>query len=286
MRANLAVISALAANILWGLSSLYWVMLTDAPPDQLIYFRIIFSFLVLMVILIGSRQASEVRTAAGSPRILLIYAGSGLSVAVNWAAFMWGSIHGHVIETGLGYLLAPLANVAFGVLFLRERLTRARGLAVALMVVGVSILILRSADLIAWVYLTIGLTFGVFSLLRKLGPLGPLTGLGLETSLLTVWVGLGAASGALSIDYLAWAPREQILLLSLCGFVSVLPLWLFSVANRSLRLADLGFLQYALPTTQFILAVTVYGQQVSPNTLACLVIIWVALGVIVIDTLA
>jgi chloramphenicol-sensitive protein RarD len=145
---------------------------------------------------------------------------------------------------------------------------------------------LRSADLTAWVYLTIGLTFGIFSLLRKLGPLGPLTGLSLETTLLTAGAGLGAVAGAFSIDYPAQAQGEQIALLSLCGFVSVAPLWLFSIANRSLRLADLGFLQYALPATQFILAVTVYGQRISPNTLVCLTIVWIALGIIVIDTLA
>jgi EamA domain-containing membrane protein RarD len=44
------------------------------------------------------------------------------------------------------------------------------------------------------------------------------------------------------------------------GIVSVIPLWLFPVANRALPLSTPGFFQYMLPTTQFILAVTFYRQ--------------------------
>jgi chloramphenicol-sensitive protein RarD len=277
--------AALAAYVLWGLSSLYWRLLADVPSLQLLCFRVISSLLVLVVLLAASGKLRALFSAGRNLRTLLIYAGSGLSVAINWAAFMWGSIHGHVVETGLGYLLAPLVSVIFGVLFLRERLDRMRGLAVVLMTVGVGSLILRGHDLHAWIYLSIGLTFGAYSLLRKLGPLDSLTSLALETGLLTAWVGLGAASGILTIDYVAYASPKLISLLCLCGVISIVPLWLFSVANRSLRLADLGFFQYALPTTQFILAITIYDQPLSINTLASLAIIWSALGIVVVSTL-
>jgi hypothetical protein len=50
---------------------------------------------------------------------------------------------------------------------------------------------------------------------RKLGPLGSLTGLALETALLTTGVGIGVASGALTFGHVAEAPAAQIGLLSL-----------------------------------------------------------------------
>lgn len=279
-------VAAVAAYVLWGLSALYWRLLADVPALQLFCFRIVFSLLTLAAFVAGSRQAKVVFSAVRSPRMLLVHAGSGLSVAINWAAFMWASIHGHVIETGVGYLLAPPVSVAFGVAVLRERLNRAKALAVVLMLVGIALLIVRNGDLIIWVYLTIGMTFGIFGLLRKLSPLGPVTGLAVETALPTLAVGIGAASGTVTFSYLAWGPASQVLLLCLCGLVSIIPLWLFAIASRSLRLADLGFFQYLLPTTQFVLAVTVYAQPISFDTLASLAIIWIALGIVVFDALA
>jgi hypothetical protein len=76
-------------------------------------------------------------------------------------------------------------------------------------------------------------------------------------------------------------PAPQVLLLCLGGLVSIIPLWLFAIASRSLRLADLGFFQYLLPTTQFVLAVTVYAQPISFDTLASLAIIWIGMGIVV-----
>lgn len=39
-------------------------------------------------------------------------------VVINWGTFIWASIHGHILESGLGYMLAPFVAIAVGTLAL------------------------------------------------------------------------------------------------------------------------------------------------------------------------
>ncbi len=276
--------SALAAYALWGVSSLYWHLLPSVPPEELLSYRVLLSCIVLLLVLLVTRTLKATIRAALTRRNLAIYSCSALSIATNWTVFMWGAVHGHVIETGVGYLIAPLINVAFGALVLRERLTPAKYAAVALMVTGLAFLISNGGDLTIWIYLTIGISFGAYSLFRKLGPLGAIQGLAVETSLLTVVVIAAFLFGGISLTLPLVSSPHQVTILAFGGVVSVVPLWLFSVANRALRLGTLGFFQYALPTTQFALAILYYGQLPSAVTIVSLAIIWSALAIVVLES--
>ena len=75
------------------------------------------------------------------------------------------------------------------------------------------------------------------------------------------------------------------MLLLLAGSVSVLPLWLYAVAAKRLPLVSLGFYQYILPTTQLLLALLYYGQTPSLNTVLSFALIWLALFVVMGETL-
>jgi chloramphenicol-sensitive protein RarD len=72
----------------------------------------------------------------------------------------------------------------------------------------------------------------------------------------------------------------NITLLALCGFVSVIPLALFAYAASHLSLSIMGFFQFVLPLTQLFVAIAIYRQPVSHNTLLCFSII--ALGLVLI----
>jgi chloramphenicol-sensitive protein RarD len=43
----------------------------------------------------------------------------------------------------------------------------------------------------------------------------------------------------------------------------------------------MGFFQFVLPTTQLFVALAMYHQQISVNTMACFATIWGALAVII-----
>ncbi|MCH6171905.1 EamA family transporter [Pseudonocardia alaniniphila] len=275
------------ANVILGTSSLYWHALGDVSPTTLLGYRILVSLATLCVALVWLGRVRAALEAASNVRLVVIHLAAAVLVCTNWLAFIWGSIHGRVLETGLGYLIAPAVTIALGAMVMRERLGRVRGVALVVCLLGVVFLILRSSELEWWVYVTIGMTWGVYSFLKKLTTADPVTGLTLETALLAVGtVAVAVVAGSsYSLDPGPAAGATEIALLAMCGLVSVTPLWLISFGAKKITLNVSGFVQYVLPTTQFVVALVFYGQRPSGNTVLCFVVVWLSLVSIVVDSM-
>jgi len=188
-----------------------------------------------------------------------------------------------VLQASLGYFINPLVNVALGVVFLREHLSRAAMVAVVLASVGVGYLAVLGGE-VPWVALTLAATFGVYGLLRKTVAVGAVAGLAIETMLLA----------PVAVAYLAWLQRAGELrfgsgdlsldvLLMLAGVVTTVPLLCFTQAARLLPLSTLGFLQYLAPTMHFTLAVLAYGEPFHGHDLVTFGCIWAALAIFTVD---
>ncbi len=69
------------------------------------------------------------------------------------------------------------------------------------------------------------------------------------------------------------------------GVVTAAPLLLFATAARQIELWLVGMLQFIAPTIQFVLGAVVWNEPWSGGQAAGFVVIWVALGVFVVDQL-
>ena len=176
----LGMAGVVVANVILGTSSMFWHALGNVPPTTLIGYRILVSLVTLCAALALLGRARAALATASNARLVLIHLAAAILVCLNWLTFIWGSIHGRVIETGLGYLIAPAVTIALGAVVMRERLGRVRTAALAVCLLGVVLLILRSSELEWWVYVTIGTTWGMYSFLKKLTTADPVTGLTLE----------------------------------------------------------------------------------------------------------
>jgi len=67
--------------------------------------------------------------------------------------------------------------------------------------------------------------------------------------------------------------------------INALPLLLFNIGVKRLRLATVGFLQYLGPSLMFILAVFAYGEPLSVHQLIAFIFIWAALVVYTMDSI-
>ncbi|MBB3220027.1 EamA family transporter [Pseudoduganella umbonata] len=281
-----AILCGVAANLLLGFSALFWKALAALPPATLLGYRILLSLATLAVVMavLGRFAGLHARLTW---RILAIHAAAAGLVVINWGAFIWASIHGHVVESGLGYLIAPFVAIAVGALALGDPTSWIRKAALAVIVAAVFAMVQRSGELQHWVYLVIGATWGGYACLKKLTTLDAFSGLLCETIVLAALLAVALAASATSLRLPGPLPDDGLpVLLALCGVVSVLPLWLFSLAAARLQLSVMGFFQFVLPTTQLFVALVFYRQAVSPNTLLCFAVIWLALGVLVCEPLA
>ena len=271
------VLYAIGAYIMWGLFPLYWKQLEFMPALQIIGHRIGWSFLLLLLVILVTRQWSAFRAAAGDPKILRIYLVAAVLISVNWFIYVWAVNHGFVVETSLGYYINPLFSVLLGVTVFRERLRPVQWLPIGLAALGVIYLAFHYGSL-PWIALSLAFSFGLYGMLKKTAPLGSLYGLTLETGMLFLP----------ALAYLAWcqASGQAAFLHSSAqanwmmvgaGLVTTVPLLLFASAAPRVPLTVIGILQYINPTMQFLLGVLLYKEPFTHDRLIGFGLVWLGL---------
>jgi chloramphenicol-sensitive protein RarD len=279
------LLAALAGYLAWGLVPLFWKRLASIDANELIAQRIVWSFVFLAPLLAWRGGWTEARSAISTWRGFGVNLLSSVLLTFNWLVYVWAVNAGHVIECSLGYFLVPLLNVALGRMMLGERLRPPQWGAIALAAFGVALELVRLGRF-PWIALTLAGTFGTYGLLRKQSPLGPLTGLAVETALLAplaaclLWWRAQHGVGALGHAESA----TQVLVVS-TGIVTAVPLLLFAYGARRLKLTTLGVLQYAAPTVQFALGVLVYHEPFSKERAQAFALIWMGLAVYTADAI-
>jgi len=278
------VLYAGAAFLIWGLSPVYWKAMQRVPALEIVTHRVVWSLVFLMGLTLVQRRWGEFRAVFKSLRTLLILALTTLLVSCNWLLYIWAVNAGYMLQASLGYYINPLVNVLLGMVFLRERLRRPQALAVLLACAAVVLRTVSYGEL-PWIALTLGFTFGLYGLIRKVAPVGSLVGLTVETLLLTV-PGIAylvvleyRAAGALLND-----SRTMDALLLGTGVFTAVPLLCFNLGARRINLSTLGLMQYIAPSGMFLLAVLVYGEPFTAGQVWTFVMIWTALAIYSIDS--
>lgn len=274
---------ALAAFGFWGFAPIYFKAIRHVAPLDILAHRVVWSVPFLGALLATVGTWSGVRVAIRSGRTIGTLAITATLVAVNWLTFIYGVTSGQILDTSLGYYINPLVNVVLGMVFLRERLTRAQAIAVAL-AAGGTLWLTLSLGRFPWIALTVAVTFGVYGLLRKGLAVDSMGALFVETALLfpaalgfLVWLG-ATGRGA----FLAAGPSTSVLL-ACAGFVTAIPLIWFAGAARRLPFSWVGLCQYLAPSLTFLLGVFVYGEPFTAAHGVAFACIWTALAIFSLD---
>jgi chloramphenicol-sensitive protein RarD len=277
------VLLAIAAYSMWGVAPLYFKLLQSVPVMEILMHRIIWSVLVLVLLVVVTRQMPRVRAALKTPKVMLILLISGLLLACNWLLFIWSVNNDHLLDASLGYYINPLLNVFLGRVFLAEKLRLLQKVAVAMAMLGVGILIVSFGQ-IPWIALVLACSFGVYGLLRKQVAVDSLPGLLVETTMMlpfAVVYWLWFASEASNLFNKA---LEMNIILLFAGVVTTAPLLCFTGAARRIKYSTLGFFQYIGPSIMFLLAVYLYGEVLSEARLVTFGFVWLALGIFSFDS--
>ena len=282
---NKGIWYAIGAYTVWGLFPIYWKWLHQVEALQLVSHRVLWSFVILFIILLLTRQGQAFRAAARVPGVLRIYLVAALLISVNWLTYIWAVNAGFLVETSLGYFINPLISVLLGVIFLREHLRPWQWISIGLAATGVLFLTILNGSL-PWIALTLAFSFGMYGFVKKTAPLGSVFGLTIETGILLVPAVLyllyseSIHQGAL----LHTGPLTDGMLVG-AGIATTIPLLMFASAARRIPLSLVGILQYISPTLQFLLGVLVYKEPFENNQLIGFGIVWAALILFALDGL-
>jgi len=277
--------AALGCYLIWGSLPLYIRAMNHVSAFELLAHRILWSVPTAVILIALAANWRDVKAAFTGSNLKWL-ALSSVLIGANWAIYIWAVNAGRAMEASLGYYINPLVNVLFGMLFFSETLRIAQWVAVAIATVGVAIMAYAFGH-VPWVALALCTTFACYGLIRKNVAIDSRAGFLVEVVLLA----------PLAIGWLVWFATTQVpgrwmgeggwdvALLVAAGPITAVPLILFALAAKRLKLSTIGMMQYIGPTLQFLIALFVFKEAFSLTHAVAFGFIWTALVIFTADSL-
>jgi chloramphenicol-sensitive protein RarD len=277
--------AALLAYTLWGLLTIYWKQLAHLDAFEMIGWRIMATTALMVVVIAARRGFGPIRAAFGNPpartRIVL----AALLVTTNWTTYVWAIGDGRVVETALGYFLAPLGTVAVGATLLGESLSRLQLASVAAAIVAVVVLTVSYGQ-VPWVALILAASWTGYGTIKRGVPLRATDSLTSELLVVAAPAALVAASGWFRDGGVASeASGVDWVLIAGTGVITALPLVLFAFAATRVPFTLLGPCNYLIPIINFLLGWLVYDEGMPPSRFVGFAFVWLALVLVTVHTL-
>ncbi len=276
------VLAMAAACTIWGLSPLFYALLSHIPPMEVLAHRTLWSLVIFAGILALQGRLAELPAALSTRRLFLLVALSTAMISVNWFLFIYAVGVGRTVEASLGYYIYPLVAVAIGAVVLREGLGALQAVAVAL-AAGAVLVLTVGLGAPPWISLTLATTFGVYGLLKRWVMAGPVVSVTSEV-LLFLPLALGYLIWVASKGGLNLSPGDMALFVA-SGPMTAVPLILFSYAAKRVRMATVGLIQYLNPSLQFAVAVLILNEAITIWHMIAFPVIWLALTFYSVATL-
>jgi chloramphenicol-sensitive protein RarD len=273
----------IAAYGIWALFPFYFRAVDYVSPIEVIANRIIWSFVLLMIIMTLNRRWHGLRVAAGNRKALGLVALGAIFVAANWSTYVVAISTNQALQASLGYFINPLVIVGLGVFVLKERLRPAQWLAVGIAALAVALLTISYGSL-PWIALILAFSWATYGFIKRYVGWGAIESTAVETAVLTpvaltvMIVLLINGSAVFFVDGISTS-----LLLMLAGPITTIPLLFFTGAATRVPFSTLGLLQYITPIGLFIVGVVFFGEEMSQMRWIGFAMIWVALIVFTID---
>lgn len=285
---------AILAFGLWGFLPIYWKLLQEVSPYEIVAHRVLWTLVLTLSLLYVRKKIAGIKEVLKNRSKLKRVIFCALLLGVNWVTFVYAVNSGKVLDASMGYYINPLFSVFLGLLVLKEKVNFQQKISIVLAFAGVLILTVRYGR-VPWIALTLAGTFGLYGLLKKglaapaqgesgkrktSGGVDALTGLTLETLfLLPVSLVFIIFTNINGTGVPVTGSGSMMLLLISTGLATGIPLLFFAGAARRIPLSRVGFIQYLTPTCFFLLGRFVYHEAFSTTQLISFIFIWAALAI-------
>ena len=278
------IVYALGAYITWGFLTIYWKFLDDFNAFELIGWRIVTSAVVLLAVLMFNKQIRNLLSALQDKGVRKTIALASIMLSINWTTYVWAVVHDHVLETALGYFIAPIFTMLLGFIVLREPVRASHRIIILLTMVSIAILT-YSYGQPPWRALLIAASWSIYGYLKKQVKLSSLESLSGEVIVLMLpaigWVAL-TFDRTNSVPNIATGIKWVLVLLT--GLMTAIPLLMFGVASRRVRLSVLGPMQFLVPTFNFLLGWLVYSEELNALRVVGFAFVWIGLAIFFADS--
>lgn len=269
-------ILAFVSYLLWGILPIYWKQVGQLTAMEILANRIFWSFMMLIIFILVTKKKGFIEYLKNKKiRKALFLTGS--LVSINWLVFIYAINTNHVVQVSLGYYINPIISIFFGMLLLKEKMTKLQITAIVLAIIGVAYMTISNGEF-PWISIVLAVTFGLYGLFKKiyaldsiLSLLGELLILLPLSTIYLIYLGIEGQSHLLSGEF------TLIIYILLSGIVTVTPLFLFAEGAKKIPLSSVGFLQYIAPTIMLLIGVFMYGESFTHVHKISFMFIWGAL---------
>ncbi|WP_333820975.1 EamA family transporter [Ohtaekwangia sp.] len=277
-------LAAIAAFAIWGFFSIPLRALKAYSAGEILYFRILFSSLVLLVIVFGFKR-NDLRkdiafmqsfTPAKRRNVVLLTLSGGALLTVNWLTFIYIVNHINIKTASFSYLICPVITAVLGYVLIKEKMTMLQWVAVALCTLSCVVMGMNSALELGYSFLT-AFTYALYLISQRKNQ-GFDRMIVLCVQVLFSFFILNIFYGQL-IHEIPTGVTFYSIILGIAVLFTVLPLFLNLFALNRINSATIGILMYLNPLINFSVAFLVFGETVNSIQVAGYGIIVVALVV-------
>lgn len=255
------------AAALWGFMAIPLRNLVEWPAEDILYYRIIISTLIIWPVIFLFRKKAfkkDISLLKAMPtkdrkKYLLGIGIATLLILGNWFSFIYGVNHISIQSAAFAYMVCPLLTTLLAFIFLKERLSRFK--IVSLLIVLLSVILLASASLVEVMWsITIGGLYACYLIIQKLlSSLDKLNQLAaqLTLSFLIILPFLLYQNHNLPQDFNFWL---NIVIISV--FFTIIPLYLSLYALNGIPSSTAGVLIYINPIISFSVAILYFQEEV------------------------
>jgi chloramphenicol-sensitive protein RarD len=259
--------AAITAFIVWGFFAIPLRALSAYPAGEILFFRILFSFAVLAMILPFKRtslaadmQKIRALSAAQRRKVILLTLAGGALLTINWLTFIYIVNNINIKTASFSYLICPVITAVLGFVLIKESLTRTQWFAVALCGVSCVLMGMNSSLELGFSFLT-ALTYALYLITQRINQ--GFDRIIMLTFQVTVSLIILATAYGLLVQHVPQEFNFYLIIAAIAVFFTVVPLFLNLYALNKINSATIGILMYLNPIFNFTVAFVVFDERIS-----------------------
>lgn len=271
-------LKVLACYLMWAFLVLYWPLFGAMDPLAVLSFRIIFSMLFCLIVMLILGQGPAILALMKDKRQMLFLLLAGITITVNWGGYIIAVMTGRVIDASLAYYMYPIFSIVLGFFIYNERLRPLQWVAFVLAVLGVTVPIIAYGQVPVFAII-IGTSFAFYGAIKKQITASGMLSIFMET-LMVVPIAL---IYLVAFSHLEGLTPRDILLIPTMGVVTTVPLLFFAVGMKDTSLSLAGVLMYINPTIQLLLGVFIMGEEFTTTHAWMFAFVWSGVALFLTD---
>lgn len=259
--------AGVAAFLIWGFFAIPLKALVGYSSGEILYFRILFSVLVLALIIVGfkrgelrkNRQLLRALPPSKKRMVILLTLAGGILLTVNWLTFIYIVTNINIKTASFSYLICPVMTAVLGTVLLKEKMNTQQWVAVALCVVSCVLIGISSVLELGFSFLT-ALTYALYLISqRKNQGFDRIIILAIQVSFSLLILSMLVNN---LVHEVPTSGSFYFIIAIIAVLFTVLPLFLNLFALNRVNSATIGIIMYINPLLNFSIALLFYNEKI------------------------